>query len=203
MTIVAAYNAPDGIYIGCDSRETSGGFILLDDTPKVFHGLGLNKDILVGISGARKIEKLVTGGLRQTVLDDDGLERFCRQLRDDLELQLWERDKSDVGGPPLWNLSLVLTNGTVLYEVGGTLGIREIPLGGITTIGASYEADGVLWAMKQLEKSPAFCVWTALRAACRFRSSCGGVLRVYRIEPRGFVSMINEPAQLLKSEGEK
>ena len=188
MTVIAAYNTGEGVYIGCDGRATAGGQITRDNVNKIIHGVGRHGHISVAVCGSAGLLDLIRIHAADLIFSDEAIREFCDKMGVFLEAALWERSKSTEGGPSWWDLGLLLTNGADLYEIDGGLTFELLVAGRWSTKGTSAEADGAMWAMEKAERPPSECVWSALTAAARFRVNCGGRLRLYYVKPGGVVS---------------
>lgn len=189
MTIIIALPHKEGVTVGCDGQRTAGDDMVLHDAMKwTVNPQGLH----VGLSGSPYVEERV--GL--FAADTDKPHVFCDRLRSFfLADGRWPPEVKD-GLMPWWDLSLLVTDGRQLWEVGGALYPMEITHDQPAAVGAGYKyALGAMYAAQYevgAQEIPSgvsetviyeSIVERGLEAACHYDRNCGGDLWVETLTP--------------------
>ncbi len=177
MTIVVALQDDEGVLIGCDMLSQGGGIVFSRNERKwIEHECG----IWVGFAGALDVVEI----LRDLTMpvDTPNVEQFCDRLRSELREQHWEPKKDEQGGAPTWELSLLLTDGSALWEAGSPLYPARVASGDPRAIGCGYQlALGAMMVSKEEKHCAGDVILCGLEAAIHYDVHCGGDPWTYRV----------------------
>lgn len=176
MTIVCAYTDGDRVWMAADTQNNQGHLIV----PQPSRKLRQIGSWVIGISGMPRIAEFCETG------SDRNWSSIC-DIRDGLTGWLqslgaipYEGDEYK-GGIPSFCYDLLAARGNDLYEINCDGTIDRIDE--FAAIGEGREIGyGVFHALKKVHShQPAFIVRTAVEAAIRFCSGCGGEIDLIEV----------------------
>jgi ATP-dependent protease HslVU (ClpYQ) peptidase subunit len=182
MTIIIALAHEDGVTIGSDSFGFCGDTLIYRNEMKWAINQGEQYGLSVAIAGDADIWHVV----RELAVEFNDPWAYCEELRRRFRKEGWE-PQSHEGSMPTWNLNMILTNGELVWDVGGAIYPSEMDFGAPSAIGTGQEyalgaMNATQYALKQhvlrhIKKgtdASMVVVTDGLAAAIHYDTKCGG-----------------------------
>jgi ATP-dependent protease HslVU (ClpYQ) peptidase subunit len=181
MTVIAAYDDGERYWIASDSMGTAGDTMYETGSKLITRG-----NYIIGFSRSYRVADIIR---ECTDLPDRLLSvRDLRKLRDAIKTKITQDDlvgKYDDKPTDQHPVDIVLISPTGIYTVEGDYQIHKIPHGGYIATGSGTDiALGALFACKKQGIDGKTAVNSAVKAAIKHITSCGGRCYIKSIKRR-------------------